>query len=115
ILQEGVGTVTFPALKIYDSGTQEPKLTILAMDADGDGIADCLPEKLQTIGDVTYYVGYRIIDHNSAINANTALNGGGDFNGSGTLATDIAALRDTGLPFTMVSGFYPSHVGMLEL
>src|SRR5205823_68853 len=47
----------------------------LAGDADGDGIADSAFVKLPVgeINGVTYYAAIRIIDNNSAQNANTAM------------------------------------------
>lgn len=56
---------------------------VLAADADGDGIADSGYSYLGTLGNpaysgVTFYAGYRVIDNNSAINANTALTNGPD-------------------------------------
>ncbi|HEY1922942.1 MAG TPA: hypothetical protein VGG44_09360 [Tepidisphaeraceae bacterium] len=54
--------------------TGAPPATFIAMDADGDGIADSLPFRVPGLGldGLTWYAGVRIIDNNSAINANTA-------------------------------------------
>jgi hypothetical protein len=60
-----------PALSIVSATPPPP---FLAMDADGDGIADSLPFRVpgMSLDGFTWYVGVRIIDNNSAINANTA-------------------------------------------
>jgi DNA uptake protein ComE-like DNA-binding protein len=74
IVQTATGdTQNFPAFQYYD-----PKAatyyTVLAGDADGDGIADCALFRLSVgqINGVTYYGGVRVIDDSAALNAATA-------------------------------------------
>src|SRR5262249_48353436 len=59
---------TIPAFRINGGST------VLAGDADGDGVADCLLSRIPGVSadSLTWYFGVRIIDNNSAINANTA-------------------------------------------
>lgn len=114
LLQDGQGTVSFPALRLTDAETGR-FATVLAGDADGDGIADCALQRLTEINGVTYFVGYRVIDHNSALNVNTAMSHVSDFDGSGNLVTDLSVLRNAGTGYTQVSAFFPSHVGLLEV
>ena len=87
---------------------------VLAGDADGDGIADSGFFKLPVgeIDGVTYYACVRIIDNNSAVNANTAWSRFADFDASynptdatGAVATDYAGNL----------GWFRSHVGLMEL
>jgi hypothetical protein len=61
----------------------------VAADADGDGIADSGLVRIGNIpspqyGDVTFYYGLRVIDNNSAFNANTAWTSGQDLDFAGT-------------------------------
>ena len=108
----------------------------LAADADGDGIADaglCHIPGGDANG-ISYYVGVRIVDNNSAINVNTAWSRQFDYGpagaslttptyvSGGTLtANDIKA--GTGLNVVAVGtgevtdtqGYYRSNVGLLEL
>ncbi len=71
---------TFPALTIAGGAT--PYHT--TGDADGDGIADCglvplgFPSPARSSPASKWYYGVRIIDGNSAINANTAWTNGKD-------------------------------------
>jgi hypothetical protein len=60
-----------PALSIVSATPPPP---FIAMDADGDGIGDSLPTRVpgMSVDGFTWYLGVRIIDNNSAINANTA-------------------------------------------
>jgi hypothetical protein len=76
---------------------------VVAGDADGDGVADCGLQKLPIgeLNGLTYYVGIRIIDNNSAINVNTAMRRDRDYSGDG------AAVPAT--------GFFASNVGLAEL
>ena len=110
--QDGAGTVSFPALRLIDPATGR-RATVIAGDADGDGIADCMLERLTELNGITYYSGYRIVDHNSAINVNTAQSNTTDFLGEGTLTSDNPVLRESN--YVHVSGFFPSHVGLYEL
>jgi hypothetical protein len=84
-------------------------VTVVAGDADGDGIADCGLQKLPVgeINGVTYYVGFRIIDNNSAINVNTALRRDADYDTNGTVLPAPA--------FNTVQGMFPASVGLVEL
>lgn len=110
--QDGAGTVSFPALRVVDPRTGR-RATVVAGDADGDGIADSMLERLAELNGITYYAGYRIVDHGSAINVNTAQSNTFDFLGEGTLSSDNQVLRDSG--YLHVSGFFPSHVGLYEM
>lgn len=78
-------------------------ITVLAADCDGDGEADAMLQRLPMgpINGVTYYVAYRIVDNNSAVNVNTALSR--DF--------DIAPTGAT-IPS---SGVFQSNVGLYEM
>ena len=84
----------------------------MAADTDGDGIADALYFKLGTGADgITYYAACRIIDNNSAINANTAwcrdfdfTNAAGGFNRNLNQAAGIFNY-----------GIYRSNVGLMEM
>ncbi|CAN5434030.1 hypothetical protein BH09PLA1_BH09PLA1_03500 [soil metagenome] len=121
------GSIThFPALKFVTSGSAVPKLT-LAADADGDGIADsglCHIPGADANG-ISYYVGIRIIDNNSAINVNTAWSREFDYGPYGQTAysTGDVPLMDGGNPTLAQSpgnvenakGFYRSNVGLLGL
>ena len=73
----------FPALSL--PGGQ----TFLAADADGDGIADAGLRHIPggDAGGISYYVGFRIIDNNSAINVNTAWDSYFDYGPSAAGAT----------------------------
>jgi hypothetical protein len=98
-----------PALTAYTGGAKvnNPwgvKSTFLAGDADGDGVADSLYFKLGTIGSITYYGCYRIIDNNSAINVNTAMVRDGDFIGDGNNPPKRVGN----------DGFFTTNVGMAE-
>lgn len=112
--QDSQGLVPFPAFRLFDQQTGR-FATIVAGDADGDGIADCGLQRLTEINGITYFAGYRVVDHNSAVNVNTAMSHVSDFDGAGNLTSDIAILRNTGSGYTQVTGFFPSHVGLLEL
>jgi len=72
----------YPALNLGGLDT-----TYVASDADGDGIADSGLMKLPMgkVDGITYYVGIRIIDDNSAINVNTAWSKTTDYDGNGNL------------------------------
>ncbi len=75
----------------YDGNTAAG--TLRAGDADGDGIADSLLFRIpgMSLDGLTWFAGVRIIDNNSAINANTAWSRDQDFIYSGTPSalTDI--------------------------
>ena len=78
--------------------------TVIAADADGDGIADSLLFRIP--GDfndgLTWYAAVRIVDNNAAINANTAWSRDQDYAYPGG-----AALPNW--------GFFPTGVGLLEM
>jgi hypothetical protein len=100
------GGAPFPAFAPAFSGATNPfgkAEKFLAADADGDGIADSLLFKLGTVGNLTYYGAYRIIDNNSAINVNTAMLQSADFVASGNTFRE-----------TQNDAFFPSNVGMAE-
>lgn len=102
-------TRVYPALKDSSTGN-----IYLAADADGDGIADSIlfrvdvsPQDSNVWQDalshpVTYYVAWRVIDNNSAINVNTANSCYQDYNFAG------------GAVYTWL-GTFPGNVGLLEL
>jgi DNA uptake protein ComE-like DNA-binding protein len=109
----GVVTGTYPALKFSASaGAQAP--TFVAGDADGDGIADCGLMRLPGVyaDGITYYLGLRIIDNNSAINVNTAWDDNSgtptqpESGGSSGMGSEVS-------PSSM--GMFPSSVGLYEL
>jgi hypothetical protein len=85
------------------------KHKFIAADADGDGIADAGLQKLPigTINGLTYFIGVRIIDNNSAINVNTALRRDADYDAAGALLPNDAAAR--------VQGMFPTSIGLVEL
>ncbi|HEY1683972.1 MAG TPA: helix-hairpin-helix domain-containing protein [Tepidisphaeraceae bacterium] len=107
-------TTTYPAMAIYKLPVTIPPTlsplayvaTVLAADADGDGIADSLYYKLtnQPTPGVTYYAAVRIVDNNSAINATTAWSLTNDFDGD---STNHYATQNL--------GFFASNVGLQEL
>ncbi len=74
-----------------------------AGDADADGIADSLPIRLPVgrINGLDYYAYFRIIDNNSAIDANTAMSRNFDFgNNDNVMVSDLH--------------FYSSNIGLAE-
>ncbi|MDB5323882.1 MAG: Helix-hairpin-helix motif containing protein [Phycisphaerales bacterium] len=104
-----VGGFDLPALQVVAPGAADPfgdktNKPFLAGDADGDGVADSFYFKLATIGNITYYGCYRIIDNNSAINVNSAMVRDADFSGNGSGGT-AAVAND---------GFFPTNIGMAE-
>jgi hypothetical protein len=76
---------------------------VIAGDADGDGVADCLLFRIPgaTYNGLTWYAGVRIVDNNSAVNVNTAWSRDQDYDFS-----------NNALPNW---GFSQSGVGLLEL
>jgi len=118
------GLTIYPAFQLFNSlasTSAYPAVSATAMsapflagDADGDGIADSGLWKLPVapIEGVTYYAAVRIVDQNSAINANTAWSSTSDFNASGAACDTLG----TALPASKTNlGVFPSHVGLLEL
>jgi hypothetical protein len=77
--------------------------TVIAADADGDGIADSLLFRIPgaNYDGLTWYAAVRIIDNNSAVNVNTAWSRDQDY--------DFA---NAALPNW---GFFPSNTGLLEM
>jgi hypothetical protein len=61
----------WPALYYVDPVTGA-KITFMAADADGDGVADSGFVKLLTLEGITYYAAVRIVDNAAAINASIA-------------------------------------------
>jgi hypothetical protein len=111
-----VGGTIYPALTQVDTGT-----TCLAADADGDGIADSglFPLPVGTINGVTYFAAVRIVDNNSAINANTALSRNYEFSSTYTTTNTSVASADIFDPLGTgaggVHGYYRTNVGLMEL
>ncbi len=93
-----------PALLINLGGTYVP---VLAGDADGDGIADCLLWRIPNgyINGVQYYAGVRIIDNNAAVNVNTAFSRDYDYVAGGASPPPVAPNY----------GFFRSGTGLFEL
>jgi hypothetical protein len=77
--------------------------TMIAADADGDGVADSLLFRIPGAyyDGLTWYAAVRIVDNNSAINVNTAWARDQDYD------TNYATLLNWGL--------FPSNVGLLEM
>lgn len=102
-----IGGFDYPALQPLNPGVANPfgvkGAPFLAGDADGDGAADSFMFKLATIGNLTYYGSFRIIDNNSAINVNTAL----------VRDADFTVLSNTTKPVPN-DGIFPSNIGMAE-
>ncbi len=113
-----VGTTTYPALT--QAGVVGAT-TYLAADADGDGIADSglFPLPVGTINGVTYFAAVRIVDNNSAINANTALSRNYEFSSTyNTTNTSVASadiFDPLGTGVGGVHGYYRTNVGLMEL
>jgi hypothetical protein len=82
--------------------------TVIAADADGDGVADSLLFRIPgaNYDGLTWYAGIRIIDNNSAINVNTAWTRDSEY-----------SYPSGGGNVTLLSnwGFFPTSVGLLEL
>ena len=89
--------------------------TVVAADADGDGIADSGLFKLpiSPIDGITYYGAVRVLDGNSAVNVNTAVSNANDYVASGAPATS-GALGNDAVGASPV-GFFPSSVGLQTL
>jgi hypothetical protein len=103
-----VGGVTgIPALAITGTTGGAAPTPVVAGDADGDGIADCLLFRIPGAyyDGLTWYAGVRIVDNNSAINVNTAWSQLGDFLTTDTVTTPTQANW----------GFFQSNTGLLEL
>jgi hypothetical protein len=106
-------TTSYPAFTVSvakdGAGNSANNSTLVAGDADGDGIADCGLMRIpgSYADGLTYYAGIRIIDNNSAVNVNTAWDDQYDYN----LAT--------GINFPPASiyfpSFFPSAVGLSQL
>lgn len=98
--------VTFPAFFVAEAENMRP----IAADADGDGIADSglfrLP--ISDRGGLTWYVGYRVVDHGSAVNVNTAWNRAGEYFGNGSTTLGQVNAQD-------LAGFYLASVGLAQL
>ena len=114
-----ISSGTYPALTRRNLLTSE-EATFLAADADGDGIADSTLWRVPVAENdgVTYYAAVRIVDQNSAINANTAWSATSDFTGASTFAAPVAtdALGGTAPTGGRTNlGLYPSHVGLAEM
>ena len=114
-------TNMYPGYKALANGVLVPTLDqvapaagspgiFIAADADGDGVADSLLFRIPgaAFDNLTWYAAVRIIDNNSAINANTALSSVNQF--------DISTA-----PFNAVNpspdfwGLFPASVGLEEI
>ncbi len=99
---------TFPAFKFWNTTSNRwfgnPDV-FLAADADGDGIADSVLLQITPgpVNGVTYYAAVRIIDNNSAINANTAW------------SRDLAYDTNGNPSNAAIRTFFPTNIGLREL
>ncbi|HEY8665883.1 MAG TPA: hypothetical protein VIL86_04415, partial [Tepidisphaeraceae bacterium] len=95
-----VGSSVYPTLTQVDQAGTILAGPFLAADTDGDGIGDAGYFKLpvKDINGLTWYAAVRIIDNNSALNANIAF------------SRDI----DTGAPNNTNYGFFRAGVGLQE-
>ena len=96
---------TYPAFFTVTNGL--PQGYAIAADADGDGIADSGLSPLGTLPNadfsgITFFYGIRLIDNNSAFNANTAWTTGSDL----TVAGAPGAVRNNRL--------FPAAIGLKE-
>jgi hypothetical protein len=110
--------------------------TVVAGDADGDGIADSglapiilnpgangVNRYLDTANGVVYFVSYRVVDNSAKVNINTALTARSDFSfpttaTPATIASRIKAAAPLAPPAAGDQpnlGFSRSNVGLLEL
>lgn len=103
------GTPTFPAADFAESG---PFLAVIpAMDTDGDGIADAGMVQLPIgqIAGVTYYCGVRVVDMNSALNANIATHW------NDTPQANFSAATPYGSTYTtqaIIGNFFPTNIDL---
>jgi hypothetical protein len=100
-------TTVYPAFQVaVNANRTSVPAYMIAGDADGDGIADCGLFRLPGFfaDGLTYYAGVRIIDNNSAINANTAWDNQEDYHINNGQAYFPAA----------GTSFFPSAVGLAE-
>ncbi len=91
--------------------TGGPKATqIVAGDADGDGAADCFLFRIPgaSYDGLTWYAGVRIIDNNSAVNANTAVSRDQEFGWPGGAFGSLGANSN-------YYSLFQSGVGLLEM
>jgi hypothetical protein len=101
------GAPTANLVTLAAGAVNTPAATMVAADADGDGIADSLLFRIPgaNFDGLTWYAAVRIVDNNSAINVNTAWSRDQDYTvagaGYGTVQTNW--------------GFFPSNIGLLEL
>jgi hypothetical protein len=113
------GTNLVPDFETLSSGITVPVLDypngagtahLIAGDADGDGIADSLLFRVpgMSIDGLTWYAGVRIIDNNSAINANTAWSRDQEFGWPGGVWGTLGANSN-------YYSLFPGSVGLLEL
>jgi hypothetical protein len=98
-----------PALSV--AGTTGVAVTVVAGDADNDGIADSLLFRIPgTYFDgLTWYAGVRIIDNNSAVNVNTA------FSRDNEYPFSTGAAPALGTVINNYYGLFQSGVGLWEL
>jgi hypothetical protein len=87
---------------------------LFAGDADGEGIADSLPQRLPVgkLNGITYYAYVRIIDHASAINVNTAMSR--DFDYTGDLDQTLVT-AGVGNKTLWKYGFFSTDIGIAEM
>ena len=95
---------THPALTV--SG-----VTYLAADTTGSGVADAALSRMVQVGDITYYVAYRILDNNSAINVSTAWK---PFEIDPTNPANPTATSPDA-SYSPIGNFFPSNINLLAL
>jgi hypothetical protein len=85
-----------------------PKHIVVAADADGDGIADSLLFRIPgaNYDGLTWYAAVRIVDNNSAINANTAWTRDNEYSYPNS-GGNVVQLTNW--------GFFQSNIGLLEM
>ncbi len=110
------GTVIQPTFVTFNEGSPGGPLhtypafiinnvRYLAADTMGSGIADAGLGRLVQIGDITYYVAYRVLDNNSAINLSTAWK---------PCDTDMSA-SGPDKTVTPWGNFFPSNINLFSL
>ncbi|MDB5305390.1 MAG: hypothetical protein JWM97_2939, partial [Phycisphaerales bacterium] len=89
---------TFPAFRFYHPATDRMQ-TIIAADADGDGVADAplVPLPVGKLNGLDYFYAVRVVDHGSAVNAS------------------VAWQPNEGTDPTTAGGLFPTNVDLRQL